>query len=88
VDSQIKDRKAAEHAKEERRSYERLNALNGNIIVLYIVDPVTGRYTEFSSTKVFDDLGIEKQGDDWFETTYENSRRILHPEELQNQMYI
>ena len=81
VDSQIKDRKAAEHAKEERRSYERLNALNGNIIVLYIVDPVTGRYTEFSSTKVFDDLGIEKQGDDWFETTYENSRRVLHPED-------
>ena len=79
VDAQIKDRMAARNAASERKTYLRLNALNNNLIVLYYVDPETGQYTEFSATRTYEELGIAKQGNDFFRTTYENSYRTVHP---------
>lgn len=81
VDSQVKDRMAAERAEEERRSYMCLSALSDNLIVLYFVDWESGEYTEFSSSKGYEGLGIAKQGSDFFQTTYENSRRMVHPDD-------
>ena len=81
VDSQVKDRMTAAHAAEEKKTYQRLTALNGNLIVLYFVDLESNQYTEFSSSKAFDNLGISKHGSDFFRTTYENSLRTIHPED-------
>jgi hypothetical protein len=55
VDTQVKDRLAAERAEEERKTYMRLSALNGNLIVLYYVDPETEDYTEFSASRGYED---------------------------------
>lgn len=81
VDSQVKDRMAAERAAEERKSYLRLSALNGNLIVLYFVDLENEQYTEFSSSKEFKRLGIANQGTDFFQTSYENGLRTIHQED-------
>lgn len=81
VDTQVKDRMAAERAVEERKTYLRLSALAGNLIVLYYVDIESGAYTEFSSSMGFESLGISKHGDDFFRDTYENSMRAIHPED-------
>ena len=81
VDTQVKDRMAAARAAEEKKSYQRLTALNGNLIVLYYVDPESDRYTEFSASREYEGLGISKQGSDFFSTTYENSLRTIHPED-------
>ena len=81
VDAQMKDRMAAEHAEEERKSYMRLSALSGNLIVLYYVDPETEEYTEFSSSREYQGLGLAKQGTGFFQTTYQNSLRTIHPED-------
>ena len=81
VDTQVRDRLAAEHAEEERKLYLCLNALSGNLIVLYIVDPDNGQYTEFSSSKGYDDLGIAKQGTSFFRAAYNDSLRTVHPED-------
>lgn len=81
VDTQVKDRMAAERATEEKKIYRRLSALNGNLIVLYFVDPENEEYTEFSSSREYGDLGIAKEGSDFFRTTYENSFRTIHPED-------
>ena len=81
VDTQMKDRIAAARASEDRKLYLRLSALNGNLIVLYYVDPETGEYKEFSASKEYEDLGISKHGSDFFSTTYENSLRTIHPED-------
>jgi diguanylate cyclase (GGDEF)-like protein len=81
VDTQVKDRMAAERAAKEQKSYLRLSALNGNLIVLYYVDLENGQYTEFSSSPEFKTLGIANQGSDFFRTTYENSLRTIHPED-------
>lgn len=81
VDAQVKDRLAAERAAEERKAYDRMSALNGNLIVLYFVDPENEQYTEFSSSREYEDLGIAKEGSAFFRTTYENSLRTIHPED-------
>ena len=81
VDAQTKDRMAAERAIEERRAYQRLSALNGNFIVLYFVDLDNNHYVEFSSSKAYEDLGIDKQGTDFFKSTMENCLRTVHPED-------
>ena len=60
VDTQVKDRMAAARAAEEKKSYQRLTALNGNLIVLYYVDIESDRYTEFSASREYEDLGISK----------------------------
>ncbi len=81
VDLQIKQRMAAERDAEEKKSYRRINALNGNLIVLYFVDPENGQFTQYSASKEYEDLGISKQGADFFGTTFENSLRTVHPED-------
>ncbi len=81
VDTQVKDRMAAERALEEKKTYHRLSALNGNLMVLYFVDLDNEQYTEFSSSREYKDLGIANNGTDFFKTTYENSLRVLHPED-------
>ncbi len=82
VDSQVKDRLAVEKAEEEKKTYLRLNALSGNLIVLYYVDPESDEYTEFSASEGYEGLGIAKQGKDFFKITYENSLETVHPEDL------
>ena len=81
VDSQVKDRIAAARAAEEKKSYQRLTALNGNLIVLYFVDLESDQYTQYSASKEFEELGISRQGSDFFGTTYKNSLRTVHPED-------
>ena len=81
VDTQVKDRMAAERAAEEQKSYQRLSALNGNLMVLYFVDLEQGEYKEFSSSREYEGLGIAKQGADFFQSTYENSLKAIHPED-------
>ena len=68
VDTQVKDRMAAERAVEEKKTYMRLSALSGNLIVLYYVDPVTESYTEFSAAQEYEDYGLAKQGTDFFQS--------------------
>ena len=81
IDAQVRERAAARKASEERDVFARLNALNGNMIVLYFVDPESDHYTEYSATSEFEGLGISKRGEDFFGETLENSRRVVHPED-------
>ena len=82
VDAQIKDRLAAERAAEERKSYLWLSALNGNLIVLYYVDPETNAYTQFSASSSYEGLGIATKGADFFKDCFANSLKTIHPEDL------
>lgn len=82
IDAQIRDHMSAQQAVEERRAYERLNALVGNLLVLYIVDPEDGQFTEYNASSDFKGLGIEQQGTDFFKKSYENGERVVHPDDL------
>ena len=82
VDEQMKHRRAAERAREERIAYARINALTGDFLCVYVVDPETGQYREFSSKEDFKTFSQAKEGRNFFEITREAARQFNYPEDV------
>ena len=80
VDEQVRAREAFEKAHREQMTYGRVaQALAGDYFSIYVVDPDTDRFTEYSSTGDYDSLGIEKEGEDFFGTSRKNMSRVIYP---------
>ena len=82
VDAQMRQQETLERVKEERITYERITALSGEFICVYTVDPETDRYTEYSATHDYEGLGLEKQGEDFFNVSRKESMRLVYIEDL------
>jgi len=83
VDRQVKQRRLEEKMIEERIVYARLHALTGNFICVYVVEPETGKYREFSATVNYEEsFGQEKEGTDFFGTVREAARIFTYPDDL------
>ena len=83
IDELMKKRRAEERIQEERIVYARLHALTGNFLVVYVVDPKTGQYREFSATNDYvESFAQEKEGGDFFEKVREAACQYNHPEDL------
>ncbi len=75
--------RAEEQIMEERVVYSRLHALTGNFICVYVVDPATNRYREFSATDHYvASFSQPKTGEDFFSTVREVARVFTHPDDL------
>ena len=83
VDDQMKQQRMAERLAEEKIAYNRLQALVGEFLVIFIVVPETGQYRVYSSTAEFDSFNLPKEGLDFFEKTRELSNGIIHPDDLE-----
>ena len=81
VDAQMKHQEELERIKEERITYSRITALAGDYIAIYTVDPVTDYFIEYSATKDYEGLGFAKRGENFFETSIEDSRRVIYLED-------
>ena len=63
--------------------YARLQAITGNFIVVYDVDPQTSRYREFSSTDDYlENFGTDKEGQDFFSSVRKDACVYAHPQDL------
>ena len=82
VDEQMKRQKAEEQVKEELVAYTRMNALSGDYICVYVVDPVSGDYREYTSSEGYDTLALSKNGERFFETTRELAKKFVYPDDL------
>ena len=82
VDEQMRQRQAAELIKEQQIAYTRLTALAGDFIAVYVVDPATDRYQEFTSTVDYDSLDQAKTGEDFFNAVREAARKLGYPEDV------
>ena len=83
IDELMKQRQAEEQIREERVVYARLHALTGNFICVYVVDPQTDRYREFSATDEYvNSFAQAKEGTDFFNTVREAARLFNHPDDL------
>ena len=83
VDELMRQRLKEEKIEEERIIYARLHALTGNFIVVYVVDPETGDYREFSATNEYEQsLEQAKEGKDFFNKVREVAREVNHPEDI------
>ena len=82
IDVQIKERELIEKVKEERTMYSRVMSLAGDFITIYSVDPETEHYICFNSTEDFEKLNIPVEADDFFKEGRENSKRVVHRDDL------
>lgn len=82
VDAQMKQQKTLERVKQERKTYERITALAGDYIAMYTVDPKTDTYIEYSTTKEYDSLNLNKEGEDFFGRTKTLAKKIVYLEDL------
>ena len=92
VDSEVRHGRAMQKALEDakkaeevyrqaaaaRMTYEKVaQALAGDYFSIYIVDPDTDKFVEYSSTRDFNDLGVQKSGDDFFNLSRKNMERLI-----------
>ena len=80
VDEQMRAREAFEQAHHASINYSRVaQALAADYFSIYIVDPDTEHFVQYSATEEFDRLGIEKSGENFFSLSRENMSRIIYP---------
>ena len=83
IDEQMRQRRIEERMIEERIIYARLHAITGNFICVYVVDPETNRYREFSATDDYaESFAQAKEGTDFFNTVRDAARLFNYPEDL------
>ena len=82
VDAQMKQKELDDIARQERIAFGRIAALSGNYIVMYSVDPETGRYLEYSASREFEHYGLPKEGEDFFEKLLTEAPRAVDPADL------
>ena len=84
VDELMRQRRLEARIREERLIYARLHAITGNFIVVYVVDPETSRYREFSATPDYEkSFYRDKEGEDFFESVRRDARTFAHPQDLE-----
>ena len=82
ADEQMKQRRAAERMKEEQTAYARINALVGDFLCVYVVDPADGRYRQFSTNADFHSFGLAREGGDFFADVREKGSGFVYAEDL------
>ena len=82
VDEQMRQRRETERMHEERIAYTRLNALSGNFLLVYIVEPDTGAYRELSTTTGCEHIALPREGTDFFESARGIADRVICREDL------
>ena len=83
TDEQMKERKVAERVREQQTAYRRINALTGDFLCVYVVDPTDDHYREFSSSEEFGSYELAKEGQHFFETTRASAARFAYPDDLE-----
>jgi len=82
VDEQMRAKQAFEEAHNASITYARVaQALAGDYFSIYVVDPDTDHFIEYSSAEEYSQLGVEKEGDDFFGLSRRNMDRIIYPED-------
>ncbi len=73
----------------ERLTFSRVaQALARDYFSIYVVDPETCHFTEYSSTEDYRLLGVEKEGDDFFNVSRKNMDRLIYPEDKERFMSV
>lgn len=83
IDELIKQRERDARIREERLIYAHLQALVGNFICVYVIDPETDRYREFSATHDYtESFSQAKSGEHFFDVVRKVAKEFNYPEDL------
>lgn len=87
VDEQMKAMEAFEMAHHASITFGRVaSALAGDYFSIYVVDLDTDHFVEYSATKEFDTLGVEKNGEDFFNLSRRNMSRLIYEDDRERFM--
>ena len=87
VDEQMKAMEAFEMAHHASITFGRVaTALAGDYFSIYVVDLDTDHFVEYSATKEFDTLGVEKNGEDFFNLSRRNMSRLIYEDDRERFM--
>ena len=82
IDEKVKHREEEKRIQEERVVYARLHALTGNFVCVYVVDPESGSYREFSAADHYEkSFAQAKSGKDFFKTLRDAAAIYCHPDD-------
>ncbi len=81
VDEQMKEHNAAAKMREEKTAYNRINALAGDYLCVFIVMPETGQYREFSAASGFEGFERREEGQDFFADAREEAEKVVFPDD-------
>ncbi len=81
VDNQMKQQETMERIREERLSYSRIAALSGDYIAFYTVNPETNQFIEYQASEDYESLGVDKEGEDFFENSVMEGKRAVYLED-------
>ena len=87
VDEQMKAMEAFETAHHASITFGRVaSALAGDYFSIYVVDLDTDRFVEYFATEEFDTLGVEKNGEDFFNLSRRNMLRLIYEDDRERFM--
>ena len=81
VNAQMKQKADLERLKEDQIIYARINALTGNYICFYTINPYNNHYSSFSATFDYLSLGLSSEGDDFFKDLMDEADRVIYDED-------
>lgn len=88
IDKQMKQQEEERKLRQEKMSLGRIAALSPDYIVLYTVDPATGQYTQYNPSNEYENVGLAKQGEDFFADVIHDSPRAIAPEDLDRHLHV
>ncbi len=82
IDAEIKAKLAMKESVKRSTTYAKIaESLASYYDLIYFVDLETSHYMEFSTHKLYGELEIQEEGDDFFTTARQNVDRIIYPED-------
>jgi len=82
IDEEVRARLEFKETKEKSVTYSQIaESLASHYDLIYYIDVQTQHYIEFSSHKLYGELDIKEEGDDFFRIAEQNAERVIHPED-------
>ena len=88
VDAHMRQQEVEKRLRQEKISLGRIAALSPDYIVLYTVDPVTGRYTQYNPSNEYEKFGLARQGEDFFTDVILDAPKAIAPEDLERHLHV
>ena len=83
IDAQMKQQESFERIKEERITFNRISALSGDYVFIFVIDPETGRYTNYISKGDIENYNMHEQGEDFFEDLRKGFNSHVYVEDME-----
>jgi len=84
IDDEVKAQLELKESKQKSATYSQIaESLAAQYDLIYYVNAETGYYKEFTTHKIYGELEIQEEGDDFFGTAEKNADKLLFPEDKQ-----